>query len=67
MMSCFIGNCLELCEVQDGGEGDVGSMKGEELDAEDLVHGDVEEHGLFIECCGNPRQRPGPMSRWVGL
>ena len=63
MMSCFIGHCLELYEVQDGGEGDMGSVEGQELDAEDLVHGDVEEHGMFVECCGTLCQLSRSMLR----
>jgi hypothetical protein len=44
--------------VENGGEGDVRSVEGEELDADDLVHADVEKHCPFVKCCGMVYQLP---------
>jgi hypothetical protein len=47
-----------LGEVEDGGQGHVRFVEGEELDAGDLVQRDIEEHCLFIKCCGMLYQLP---------
>ena len=38
-------------EAQDGDEGDGRRVEGDEPDAEDLVHGDVEVEGRFVVGC----------------
>jgi hypothetical protein len=52
MQGCLNGECLQLGKVEDGNQGHVRFVEGEKLDAEDLVQGDVEEHCLFVKCCG---------------
>ena len=46
-MSGWSGNELEDSDKFDGG-----GVAGDEPDAENLVHGDIEEEGGRVECCG---------------